>query len=391
MGRLLKDVSVRCALFLIAYYVTNSVFQSYISLYYADRGLADTQIGLINSFIALTSVFSMQLWGVAGDRAKNRNLLLCAMGICAAGCMLLIKASEGFLALSLSTCAFAAFYTSLQPMGDSIVLTALSREQRRFGPVRMAGGMSFAVMAMLYGRWLERVEGTSVVTYTVAGLCLAVSACSMLLPRAGVERRTAAKGGMLRLFKNKELRMLFLFMIPLQITLGYFYAFFSPLFRNDLAGGTEGLLGWCYFISAMSEIPFLLNSDKLFQKWGAGRLMCVSAATLALRWIIVALSHNAYVAMASQLLHSWGFIVITVAMSKYIQATVPDEQKASGQLLLSVFGFGVARVIGYFGGGVMSDIMGRQNVFFVSAGICAVCAIVFIPYYLKRKPQNGMQ
>ncbi len=70
---------------------------------------------------------------------------------------------------------------------------------------------------------------------------------------------------------------------------------------------------------------------------------------------------------------------------------MPEGQKASGQLLLSVFGFGVARVIGYFGGGVLSDIIGRQNVFFVCAGICAVCAIVFIPYYMRRKPQNGAQ
>ncbi len=330
MKRLIKDVSVRCALFLIAYYVTNSVFQSYMSLYYADRGLADTQIGLINSLVALTSVFSMQLWGAAGDKAKNRNLLLCAMGVCAAACMLLINASSGFLMLSLSTCAFAVFYTSLQPMGDSIVLTALTRENRRFGPVRMAGGVSFAIMAMLYGRWLGNANDTSVVTYTVAALCAAISICSMCLPRAGVERRAAEKGGMLHLFKNKELRMLFILLIPLQITFGYFYAFFSPLFKQNLPGGTESLLGWCYFISAMSEVPFLLNSDKLFQKWGAGRLMCISAVTLTARWLIVALSGHAYVAMASQLLHSWGFIVITVSMANTFRRSCPRVRRPRG-------------------------------------------------------------
>ena len=93
--------------------------------------------------------------------------------------------------------------------------------------------------------------------------------------------------------------------------------------------------------------------------------------------------------MASQLLHSWGFIVITVTTSKYVQATVPKELKASGQLLLSVFGFGVARVIGYFGGGLLSDMLGRGTVFLLCAGICLVCLAVFGPYYIKKAPLNG--
>ena len=91
---------------------------------------------------------------------------------------------------------------------------------------------------------------------------------------------------------------------------------------------------------------------------------------LALRWILVGTTTNVYVAMASQILHFWGFIVITVTTSKYVQATVPEELKASGQLLLSVFGFGVARVIGYFGGGLLSDMLGRNTVFLICAGIC---------------------
>ena len=52
----LKDVSIRCALFLMAYYMTNSVFQSFLSLYYSDIGLNDTQIGTINAMIACVSI-----------------------------------------------------------------------------------------------------------------------------------------------------------------------------------------------------------------------------------------------------------------------------------------------------------------------------------------------
>lgn len=388
MKKFLKDVSVKSAAFLMAYYITNSVFQSFMALYYKDLLLNDTQIGLINAMIAMVSVFAMQFWGKMGDRAKSRNRLLFFMCISAGVLMLCVRPITSFWPLLVLITIFASFYTSLQPMGDSIVLESLDKANRPFGPVRMAGGLSFAVVAMLFGNFLDLVGTNTAVVYTVSILCFVMSLSALYLPPVAGEQKKGDKKNMMALFKNKDLLILFLFMVPLQITLGYFYAFFSPHFMS-LPKATSGLLGWCYFISATSEVPFLLNADKLFKKYGAGRMMCLSALTLGLRWTLVSLTNNVYVAMASQLLHFWGFIVITVMTSKYVQATVPNELKASGQLLLSVFGFGVARVIGYFAGGLLSDLTSRSTVFMISAGICFACFVIFTPYYMKKKPLNG--
>ena len=330
----------------------------------------------------------MQFWGEVGDRAKSRNRLLALMAVAAAAFMGAYLISDMFWALLVTACLFAAFYTSLQPMGDSIVLASLAENGRRFGPVRMAGGLSFAVVAMLFGNVLDALGDRRYVVYTVSALCLVIALAALNLPKTGFIRQKDDARGMLMLFKNRELLILFLFMVPLQITLGYFYAFFSPLFRT-LPGATDGLLGWCYFISAVSETPFLINSDRLFEKYGAGKLMCVSAITLALRWLLVSVAKSAYVAMFSQLLHSWGFIVITVTVSKYVQATVPANRRASGQLLISVFGFGVARVIGYFGGGFLADRFSRQAVFLACSILCFACFVIFAPYYLRRPALNG--
>lgn len=388
MRRILKDVSIRSAAFLMAYYITNSVFQSYMALYYQDRGFDDTKIGLINAVIAMVSVFAMQFWGSMGDRVKSRNRLLFFMSIASACLMLTVKFVPGYVFLVIVIGLFSVFYTSLQPMGDSIILSSLAKENRPFGPVRMAGGLSFAVVAMLFGNFLDMIGNNVTVVYSVALLCCVVAGAAMYLPPVSGAQKKGEKRGMFELFKSREFVILLSFMIPLQITLGYFYAFFSPHFKS-LPGANNSLLGWCYFISACSEVPFLLNSDRLFKKHGAGRLMCLSALTLGIRWLLVATTHNVYVAMASQLLHFWGFIVITVMTSKYVQATVPEELKASGQLLLSVFGFGVARVIGYFGGGLLSDLISRQHVFYIGAAVCFVCFLIFTPYYMKKPPLNG--
>lgn len=386
LKRVFSDVSVRCACFMMAYYMTNSIFQSFMPLYYVDIGLTDSQIGAINALVAGVSVFAMQLWGRAGDRVRVRNRLLALMCVMAGISMLSVLISDAFAYVLCAVGVFASFYTSIQPMGDSIVLTALDAGKRPFGPVRFAGGFSFAIVAALFG-YAVNALGSRISVYGVSLMCGLIAFSALYMPRVSGSARASAGSGMFGLFRDRELLILFALMVPLQITYGYFYAFFTPLLRDDLGGGAY--VGWAYFISSTSEVVFLLNSDKWFRKYGAGRLMCISALFMSARWFLVAFTKSPVVAMLSQILHAMGFIVITVCCAKYVQSTVPENRRASGQLLISVFGFGVARVAGYFGGGLLSDAIGRQAVFCVCAAICVVCLVVFTPYYFSRPPLNG--
>ena len=118
--------------------------------------------------------------------------------------------------------------------------------------------------------------------------------------------------------------------------------------------------------------------------------MCTAALSLMLRWIILAVGKSVYAAMFSQVFHGWGFIVMTVCMAKFISRTVPSELQASGQMLLAIVSFGIARVAGNLGGGFLADAIGRQNVFWICAGLCALALCIFTPGYLKSPPLNGL-
>ena len=150
------------------------------------------------------------------------------------------------------------------------------------------------------------------------------------------------------------------------------------------------MLGLCYFLSAASELPFLLFSDRLFDRLGTGKLMLISAMALTIRFFILASAENMQLVIASQLLHGCGFIVMTVTMSKYVNAVVPDELKTSGQMLLSVVGFGIARVFGILFGGMIAEFTGSiRNGFIFSAFLCLAALAIFTPVFLKGKPLNG--
>ena len=97
------------------------------------------------------------------------------------------------------------------------------------------------------------------------------------------------------------------------------------------------------------------------------------------------MTDNVTVTLFSQLLHGWGFIVMTVSMAKHISRTVPAELQASGQMLLAMVSYGLARAVGNLGGGLLADAFGRQNVFYLMAVVCAGTLSCFAPKFLRRK------
>ncbi len=380
------------ALFLMAYYVTNSAYQSFLPIYFKQNlGFNSAQIGTIFAIVATVSVATQPFWGARGDRMKSRNALIRFLCAAAASVMLSLLLARSYPLVLLLICVFAGFFMSIQPMGDSIIFESLQKHDHPFGPLRLAGGLSFAFSSILFGWILNRSGKPVLAVWLTAGLLGLVFLSTFALPKTpGHQAAGGARMSITKLFKMKNLMLLLAFSVAIQITMGYFYTFFSNYFLT-LPGGNSALLGWCYFISAASEIPYLLTSDRLFKKIGAGKLLCVSALTLSARWLVLALSTDYRVVMLSQVLHGWGFIVMTVAVSKYISLSVPRELRASGQMLLAVVSFGISRAIGNIGGGLLADAMGLQKVYFVSTGICIAAFALFAPYFLRQSALNGTE
>jgi PPP family 3-phenylpropionic acid transporter len=371
----------RFSLFMAAYYAANAVYQGFISVYFSNKGLDSAQIGLLMSAVPVVSVITQPAWGAAGDRAKSRNNVLRAMCLFAAAMILLLSLRDGFWYYFCILTLFAASYTAIQPMGDSVILEALQHQHKSFGPIRLTGTYSFAIASIVIGRLIDgRLDRVPWMTAIFIGL---VFLSTYQLPPTAGHARKKNSASMATLFKDRKLMLLIAMVTLLQITMGYFYVFF-PVYFTSLPGGNSALLGWAFFVSSASETPFLLLIDRLFEKLGAGKLLLISAVSLLARWLILSLTSDVWVAMASQLLHGWGFIVMTVTMAKYISLTVPEELRTRGQMLLAVSGFGVARVVGNLGGGFVAQRIGLQATFGVMAAVALLTLLAFCPLYLRK-------
>ena len=155
----------------MAYYVTNSVYQGYLTVYFKNvLRFNATQIGTILAGVAIVSVLSQPFWGTRGDRMKSRNALIRYLCLGAAAMILTLLMVKDYVAVLLITCLFACFYMSIQPMGDSVILEALQKHDQPFGPVRMAGGLSFAFFSLLYGKIVDKTGNDVITLYAIAAL-----------------------------------------------------------------------------------------------------------------------------------------------------------------------------------------------------------------------------
>jgi PPP family 3-phenylpropionic acid transporter len=381
-----SDYPWRFALFMAFYYTANAVYQGFISVYFAGKGLNSAQIGMLMSAVPVISVISQPAWGALGDRAKSRNRVLRIMCALSAAAILLLLLGDAPWYLFGVLCLFAANYTAIQPMGDSVILESLQASGHAFGPIRLMGCFAFAVASTVAGRLIGS-DNDRIIWMTSLLIVAAYFSTYSLPPTVGhaIEKK---KASMLTLMRDKTLMRLIVMVTLLQVTMGYYYVFF-PVHFTSIPGGSAALLGGAYFISALSETPFLLMSDWLFKKLGAGKLLCIAALSLVLRWTILFLTDDVRLILASQMLHGWGFIIITVAMAKFISLTVPEELRARGQMLLAVSGFGVARVVGNMGGGLIAQAWGFQATFGLMAALALATLILLGPKYLKEKPLNG--
>ncbi|MDK2903737.1 MAG: transporter, family, 3-phenylpropionic acid transporter [Clostridiales bacterium] len=357
-------------------YMVNAVYGTFMPVYLDHIGYGQTAIGTLLALGPFIAMIAQPVWGIAGDRAKAKNIILQILLLGSAISIIMYPLSQSFYYLVFIMAMYTFFQTSIGPLIDAITLEYIEKTHWKFGLIRMAGTIGFAVMSVVAGAIAKRYIGAIFV------LCFAVIILnfiiSFFLPKVKGYQFNAPKVPIWELFKNRELVLLMIFNLIIQTTLGFYYAFFPIYFRN--MGGDNALLGWAMFISAMSEIPFLLFADKILNKIGVYYTLLGSGIVAAVRWLILHFVTNPYVVLPLQALHGLIFIVLSIALATYINREVPKALRASGQTMNGLIGMGLSRIIGSMLGGTLSDMVGIRQVFLYSSllAFATVAAFGFI-------------
>lgn len=375
---------------LVPYYLaiqaTNGIYNCFITLYFNQRGYDNAQIGLLMSITPLAAMLAQPLLGYISDRVRYKNtmlvtlLLLCAALLAAMGQAGSIWYIGALLAL------FSMLFSAVPPMGDTIALESLGG--KGFGPVRMMGSISYATVSMLGGAAMAgKMELTPYVTAAMALLTVFGVLC---MPRVTGKRKKNDRGSFRVLFANRELMTMMCFGALITIGVSFYTSFYSIHFTKTL-GGSESLLGAAYFVASISQIPFLLTGDRLYEKYGIGKLLALSGVLLTVRWCILGLSHSLWVVFATQLLHSYTFLLVAFCMAKYINDTVPGSHKASAQMFYTVVLSSGMKIIANFTAGQIAQVFGTAQSFLAAAALTALPLAGLLIYLAQKRRAQSAQ
>jgi hypothetical protein len=256
-----------------------------------------------------------------------------------------------------------------------LVVEAAAKEGVEFSRIRMGGTVGYAVIVVTVGFAFESHSELQFIIVSVALTLFAVQ--SALLPQGWKESRSFDSGsrsaglrhGLNRLFDTDEIAFVLLLSFIGYVGLS-FHGTYLGRWSIELGYGQE-LVGVLGAISAMSEVPILLLSDRLISHFGEIRLLGFSCVAMSIRLLMVG-TGILWVMCAAQVLQSISYMTAYYSAVTYIARHALPDALARGQGLLAVLQAGAATIVANFIGGWLSDAIGTGLSFVVFGIVVAL-------------------
>lgn len=361
------------------------IIWGFLPVYLSAQGLTTSKIGILMALNPFMAVLVQPFLGMYADKASSKNrffvfLMLGTMAAC-----LLFTVSSIYAYVLVIGALVSVFQSGLGSVSESITLELLERIDKPYGPVRMAGTVGYSVISVIAGL-LMKAEIKSVF-YLTAFIGLMNILLVLRLPTVQGQQSIGKRASAMEVFADKRLTVFIVFAAIAQLCIN-FYGTFLPLFFLSV-GGDKAMLGWVYFISAMSEIPFLLYAERIIKKLGIPLALSLAMGFIGIRFLLLILINSSAWVFAISLLHGCTFIVFTYSLAVYINKTVKKELRTTGQSMLAVAS-AVGRSIGAVLGGYLIESLGLKQTMLLSFALCvaAIFGFVVVMAGLKREPKT---
>lgn len=369
----------RLAAFWLLYMAGLGLVFPYQTLYFRENAaLTGVQLGVILAARPLMGMIFQPFWGLVADRTGSRAGVLAAIAVGAAAAYAVLPSAESSFPALLALFALASvFGTSVIPMATSVSMASLgAHPTERFGRVRAFGTVGFLVMVVSFPWLLGRLQaaqgleavpggpsepGLGLIFHLAAGFTLLAALLAVWLPRGAGLTLRAQPGAVRRLLAHKPYRRVLIFAF-----LAWFFEqgpiSLFPLLVRDLGGDLDTLSKLWIPMLAL-EIPLVIWSGVWLRRLGARGLLAVGLLADGVRWTGSALAGDLAIVFPLALLHGVVVAGVIIGVSLYVEETVPEDLRSTGQSLVAMLGISLAGMLSNFTGGWLVDALGPRSPF----------------------------
>ena len=398
----------------------------FMSLFLADRGLTDSQIGVCFGIQSTLSVVMSPLFGMLADKTGRKHgvLSLCTVGAMVAFLLHalpelgIVPQSAAFPYLAVLTVFRSSFQSPLIPILDAITLDSLGDDKKaEYGKERLWGAISWAGAHLLLGVLLDvKGLGTSAmyilsIASTIAVLVLiacfkksnqsaAAAAAAAAAAGAGATESTedqrslkgprtlATSGGGSAsstarrvccglLCRDVGVATFFVMVVTMGIAMSLVENLLFLFFRDDLQASNL-ICGVSVVITVLFELPLFALSGRALKKFGVRGLIIIAHIAYVVRAVGYTLFEDAWLVLTVEPMHGVTYACAQIAMVHLIAEMTPPDLRATGQTLLSALRGGLGYTLGTAVGGAVLENYGSKVLFRSGAGLALVGLLCFL-------------
>ena len=363
------------------YFVTFAGYSAigpYLALYYSSLGFSGLEIGILLGVGPLLSLIATPFWTGFAD-ARNKHRLVLAGGVAAIVIIhSIFPVLHRFILILGAVTLIAALSSHVFSLQDTATVHMLGRQRDRYGRIRLWGTIGWGVGAPLFGMVLDQF-GLMWMFWIYAGMMLIdFFLVQGLRFEENPEQRSFSQG--LKKLLGDPSWLLFLATVFLSAVGMAANNGFLALLLNEL-GSQHSILGWLIpvstavgvmlAVSTIFELPVMLFSAPILQRFGNRSMLYVAMAVIGTRNLIYAFVTNDTQILFAQIVHGLTFALVWLAGVNYVAVHAPRGLNATAQGLFSTVLLSVGFAVGNLICGALIDQFGVQGMF------AAMSAIVF--------------
>ena len=371
------------------YFAHIGFFNPYLPLWLKELGFGLFAISVFTSVQAATRLFAPYGWGWLSDHTGERVKLLrygaTVALLCA--CVLLFDLSP--IALGLVLLVMFTHTSSMMPMSEAAMAHLVSQggafDAKRYGRVRLFGSVGFLVTVFMAGAWFEYFGMKHFPEWTVLSL-IAVTLSVWCLPdlKEAVSSNDV-KEAVWPVLRQKPVMWFFIAAFFHVLSHMSVYVFFS-LYLDSL-GYSKIWIGVLWAVSVIVEIAWFFTQSKWLHRLSLTAWLLVCSAAMTLRMGMTAQWADVlWVLLIAQVLHALTFAANHTVCVALLSHYFPGRLRGRGQALYTVIAYGFPGVLGGLVGGLLSDSLGLQSVYWVSMATALIASLAAYKVWRLHHP-----
>lgn len=353
------------ALFFFAYYGYIGVFSPYASLFFAEKGMTATQIGVLISLMQIMRIFGPNFWGWIADLTQRRVLILRITAVAAVACFSAMLFGQTFTQFFLILVAVNAFTSAQGPLSEALMLSDMRGDLTHYGKLRLWGSVGFIVAVLLAGQLLDwfGIGFMPWIALVLLAIVLVASCRMQESVHIDVQHNSHSVAA---LMKRREVIAFFVSTFLMLAAHAALYVFFS-LYLAQI-GYSKSLIGVMWSLGVVAEIVFFFYQAPLFRRFGVKNLMVGCLVLAGVRFLLIGFGAESLLLLVlAQLLHAASFGVHHSASVATLQKWFYGPLQARGQALFISISYGLGGTLGGLVLSVVWDRFGAQTVYSIAA------------------------